>query len=79
MENVRLDFTSDALSRVASLAVKKKTGARGLRAIMENLMLDILYELPSSEKKVDFIEITADFVNHKIPLYELLGTEKEVA
>ncbi|MDR2180350.1 MAG: ATP-dependent Clp protease ATP-binding subunit ClpX [Synergistaceae bacterium] len=79
MENVRLDFTPDALSRVAALAVKKKTGARGLRAIMENLMLDILYELPSSEKKVKSIVITSDFVNNKIPLYELLGTEKEVA
>jgi ATP-dependent Clp protease ATP-binding subunit ClpX len=79
MENVRLDFTPDALARVASLAVKKKTGARGLRAIMENLMLDILYELPSSEKKVDSIKITADFVNNKLPLYELLRTEKEVA
>jgi ATP-dependent Clp protease ATP-binding subunit ClpX len=79
LENVRLDFTPDALSRVASLAVKKKTGARGLRAIMENLMLDILYELPSSDKKVDSIEITADFIDNKLPLYELLGTEKEVA
>ena len=79
MENVRLDFTPDALARIASLAVKKKTGARGLRAIMENLMLDIIFELPSSQKKVDSIEITADFVNNKLPLYELLGTEKEVA
>jgi ATP-dependent Clp protease ATP-binding subunit ClpX len=79
MENVRLDFTPDALSRVAALAVKKKTGARGLRAIMENLMLDIMYELPSSPKKVDFIEITAEFVDNKIPLFELLGTEREVA
>jgi ATP-dependent Clp protease ATP-binding subunit ClpX len=79
MENVRLDFTSEALSRVASLAVKKKTGARGLRSIMENLMLDIMYELPSSDKKADCIEITADFVDNKLSLYELLGTEKEVA
>jgi ATP-dependent Clp protease ATP-binding subunit ClpX len=92
MEKVQLEFTSDALSRVASLAVQKKTGARGLRSIMENLMLDIMYELPSSEKKVDFIEITADFVDNKLPLFEVLGaaagtsnaqaadsTEKEVA
>ncbi|MDR2528806.1 MAG: ATP-dependent Clp protease ATP-binding subunit ClpX [Synergistaceae bacterium] len=79
LENVRLNFTPGALSRVAALAVKKKTGARGLRSIMENLMLDIMYELPSSEKKIDFIEITAEFVDNKIPLFELLGTEKEVA
>jgi ATP-dependent Clp protease ATP-binding subunit ClpX len=79
MENVRLDFSHDALARVAALAVKKKTGARGLRSIMENLMLDIMYELPSREGKVDRIEITADFVDNKLSLPELLGEEKEVA
>jgi ATP-dependent Clp protease ATP-binding subunit ClpX len=94
MENVRLEFTPEALSRIASLAVKKKTGARGLRSIMEGLMLDIMYELPSAEKKVDHIEITADFVDSKLSLFEVLTgvvgsraadsrivdpTEKEVA
>jgi ATP-dependent Clp protease ATP-binding subunit ClpX len=82
MEKVKLVFTPDALARVAALAVKKKTGARGLRAIMENLMLDIMFELPSSGKKVDYIEITADFVDNKTPLLDLLGgesAEKEVA
>jgi ATP-dependent Clp protease ATP-binding subunit ClpX len=79
MENVRLDFSHDALARVAALAVKKKTGARGLRSIMENLMLDIMYELPSREGKVNRIEITADFVDNKLSLPELLGEEKEVA
>jgi len=82
MEKVKLVFTPGALSRVAALAVKKKTGARGLRAIMENLMLDIMYELPSSGNKVDYIEITADFVDNKSPLLGLLGeesAEKEVA
>ena len=79
MENVQLDFTPDALSRVATLAVKKKTGARGLRSIMESLMLDILYELPSSKQKVNRIEITADFIDKKLSLRDLLGAEKEVA
>jgi ATP-dependent Clp protease ATP-binding subunit ClpX len=79
MENVRLDFTPDALTRVAALAVKKKTGARGLRSIMENLMLDIMYELPSRSGKVERIEITADFIDNKLSLPELLGEEKEVA
>jgi ATP-dependent Clp protease ATP-binding subunit ClpX len=82
MEKVKLVFTPDALVRVAKLAVKKKTGARGLRAIMENLMLDIMYELPSSDKKANYIEITADFVDNKTPLLNLIGgesAEKEVA
>jgi ATP-dependent Clp protease ATP-binding subunit ClpX len=84
MENVRLEFTPDALSRIAALAVQKKTGARGLRSILENLMLDIMYELPSADKKTQFIEITADFVDNKLPLIKILDrasdvTEKEVA
>ncbi len=78
-ENAKLDFTQEALSRIASLAVLKKTGARGLRSIMENLMLDIMYELPSFDKKVRDIEITADFVDNKLPLADLLGTAEEVA
>lgn len=79
MENVRLEFTQEALARVAALAVKKKTGARGLRSIMENLMLDIMYELPSSSNRIDCLEITADFVDNRISLVDLWGTAKEVA
>jgi len=82
MEKIKLVFTPDALAHIAALAVKKKTGARGLRSIMENLMLDIMYELPSSDKKIKHIEITADFVDNKIPLLDLLrreNAEKEVA
>jgi ATP-dependent Clp protease ATP-binding subunit ClpX len=79
MEGVRLDFTPEALTRVAALAVKKKTGARGLRSIMENLMLDILYELPSREKKIGRIEITEDFVDGRASLFDLLDAGKEVA
>lgn len=63
LENVSLGFTPDALARVAALAVKKKTGARGLRSIMENLMLDIMYELPSLKREPASIEITADFID----------------
>ena len=79
MEGVRLEFTPGALSRIAELAVKKKTGARGLRSIMENLMLDVLYELPSMEDKTDFLSITADFVDRNVPLESLLREDKEVA
>lgn len=80
MEQVRLEFTPESLRRIAALAVKKQTGARGLRSIMENLMLDIIYELPSLEKKVSSLEITADFVdNHLSPLALLGAAKKEVA
>ena len=47
LENVKLTFTEGALRAIARDAIKKKTGARGLRSIMEKVMLDVMYELPS--------------------------------
>jgi ATP-dependent Clp protease ATP-binding subunit ClpX len=47
MEGVELEFTEGALTAVAEEALKRKSGARGLRAILENIMLDIMYEIPS--------------------------------
>ena len=47
LENVKLKFTDGALRAVAKLATERKTGARGLRSILENTMLEIMYELPS--------------------------------
>ena len=54
IEGVDLEFRNDALRAVANLAMKRKTGARGLRTILENVLLDIMYDLPSSDtaKKV---------------------------
>ncbi|MBU1195661.1 MAG: ATP-dependent Clp protease ATP-binding subunit ClpX [Proteobacteria bacterium] len=49
VENVKLQFTDEALEAMAKEAVQRKSGARGLRAIMEETMLDIMYELPSKE------------------------------
>ncbi|MDF3054896.1 MAG: clpX [Gammaproteobacteria bacterium] len=49
MENVELEFTSKALRAVAKKAISRKSGARGLRSIMEDVLLDIMYELPSIE------------------------------
>ena len=76
LEGVQLEFTPEALDRIAELAVAKKTGARGLRSIMENLMIDIEYELPSMpeiEKAGKKLLITPEFVNNKdISLENLL-------
>jgi ATP-dependent Clp protease ATP-binding subunit ClpX len=47
MENVKLNFTEGALSAVAKEALKRKSGARGLQSILENIMLEIMYEIPS--------------------------------
>lgn len=76
MDNVNLEFTPEALEKIAELAVKKKTGARGLRSIMENLMLDIEYELPSmsdADKAGKKLIITPEFVSEpNRPLSDLL-------
>ena len=47
MEEAKLEFTQDALTAIAQQALKRKTGARGLRSIIENALLDTMYELPS--------------------------------
>ena len=47
MEDVRLTFTDDAIEAIAAQAIKRKTGARGLRAILENTLLDTMFEIPS--------------------------------
>ena len=47
LDGVKLTFTDESLRAIANLSVERKTGARGLRAIMEDSMLDIMYEIPS--------------------------------
>lgn len=49
MENVAIKFTDDALTAIAKKAIARKTGARGLRAIMEELLLDLMYDVPGAE------------------------------
>ncbi|MBN1684074.1 MAG: ATP-dependent Clp protease ATP-binding subunit ClpX [Gammaproteobacteria bacterium] len=70
MEGVELDFEQDALVAIAQKTLEKKTGARGLRSILENLLLDFMFELPS-EKQAKKIVITKDAVWGKAkPLIE---------
>jgi ATP-dependent Clp protease ATP-binding subunit ClpX len=61
MEDVSLVFEEDAICAVAKLALERKTGARGLRSIMESILLDLMYELPSC-KDVEEITITKEVV-----------------
>jgi len=70
-ENVALRFTDDALKGVAESAIERKIGARGLRLVMEDLMLDIMYELPSSSKVKEFV-ITREMVENKEVVFKLL-------
>jgi len=70
-ENVRLKFTDDALETVADLALQRKVGARGLRMILEDLMLDLMYHLPSQRKMRDFI-VNAEMVKSREINWSLL-------
>ncbi len=63
-ENVHLHFTPDAAAAVAREALHRKVGARGLRMILEELMLDLMYHLPSN-KRVRDLEITKDMVERR--------------
>ncbi|PLY04108.1 MAG: ATP-dependent Clp protease ATP-binding subunit ClpX [Arcobacter sp.] len=60
MDNVKLKFEKAALKEIAKLAIERKTGARGLRSILEDIMLDIMYDLPTFKDKT--ITITKDVV-----------------
>ena len=77
MEGVNLRFTDSALSAVSREAVKRKSGARGLRAIMEACMLDIMYELPSLENVKECV-ISEDVVlNKEDPILLFEQTKKQ--
>ena len=70
MDNVKLDIHKGALERVVELASERKTGARGLRAIMENSMMEAMYEVPS-DKNIVKSTITKDVIDGKgKPIYE---------
>jgi ATP-dependent Clp protease ATP-binding subunit ClpX len=61
-EDVELKFTDDALNRISQIALEKKMGARGLRIIMEELMLDLMYDIPS-DKEVKEVVLTKEAVD----------------
>jgi len=67
-ENVRLKFNDDALEAIAMLAMERRVGARGLRMILEELMLDLMYYLPSYKKIREFSVTKEMVLNQKINL-----------
>jgi len=64
MDEVELTFADDALSTAADLALQHETGARGLRAILESTLLDVMYEIPS-RSDVRRVVVTADAIAHR--------------
>ncbi|HMT45142.1 MAG TPA: ATP-dependent Clp protease ATP-binding subunit ClpX, partial [Chakrabartia sp.] len=61
MEDVALRFTDDALEVIANKAIERKTGARGLRSILENILLDTMFDLPGMDG-VDEVVVDGDVV-----------------
>ncbi len=70
-ENVKLRFTDDAVNAIADQALDRKMGARGLKIILEDLMLDVMYQLPSQKKVKEFV-ITREMVENKDIVFALL-------
>ncbi len=77
-ENVRLHFTSGALSAVARQALKRKSGARGLRSILEHVMLDLMYDIPSRDD-VDECVINEEVIEQAANPLLVLKQEAESA
>lgn len=75
MDKVELMFTQGALRGIAQQAMEKKTGARGLRAIMESLLLEPMFEIPGSD--ITSVKITEDVVSNKCPPIYVRGCPTE--
>jgi len=76
-EGVSLKFTDDALKAISDMAIDRKIGARGLRLITEDLMLDVMYELPSSDGVKEFV-ITREMIENKELVFRVLKTKAAV-
>ncbi|HEX6123953.1 MAG TPA: ATP-dependent Clp protease ATP-binding subunit ClpX [Pyrinomonadaceae bacterium] len=77
-DNINLKFTDDALHAIAEQAHKRKVGARGLMMIMEEILLESMYVLPS-DKKIKELVVTRDHVERKAPVFDLVGPRIEEA
>ena len=77
-DNISLKFTDGALRAIAAEAFKRKVGARGLMMIMEEILLDSMFILPT-EKKVKELVLTKEMVERKAPVFEVVGERTEEA
>ena len=79
LDDVELEFDKEALEAIAETSLKRKTGARGLRAIMENVMMDIMYKAPSDEN-LKYCLVTKEAVlGEKAPSTEKIEARPESA
>ena len=78
MDNVELEFEDEALGLIVDKAIERKTGARGLRSIIEEIMRDIMYEIPSNPK-IEKCIITKETVSSGEPPKIIMNNNREVA
>ncbi len=79
IDDVELSFDEEAINEIADIAIKSKTGARGLRAIVEKILLDLMFEIPSIKGKKKLV-ITKDIVlSKKLPSPESLLVDQKTA
>ncbi len=79
MEDVHLKFTDAALRIIANKAIKRGAGARGLRGILEKMLLDIMYELPEQEEIVECVITEETVSNAQEPTYILHSIKQKQA
>ena len=78
LEGVVLEFEKGALSQIVDKAYNKKSGARGLRSVMEESLMDVMYKIPD-QKNLDRVTITEGFIKNKSePIYKI-GDNKKTA
>ena len=78
MEETELEFLPESLETIAELAMKRKTGARGLRTIMEETLLDTMYEIPShDEKKLKKVIVNQQFVLNKSKPFLVISNDSK--
>jgi ATP-dependent Clp protease ATP-binding subunit ClpX len=78
MENVKLSFPNDALSAIAKKAISRKTGARGLRSILESILLDTMFDLPSM-RGVEEVVVSADVVEGRAKPLQIYSERRDGA
>ena len=76
MENVNLTFSDDALGMISKKAIARKTGARGLRSIMEGILLDTMYDLPSLDG-VEEVVISREVVEGRASPLQIYAERKD--
>ena len=78
-ENVDLDFTPDALDAIAEEAIKRNTGARGLRAILEETLLETMYEIPGRDDVAKVVVTSESVLGDAMPEIVTVGADRRAS